>query len=278
MSDKKQDFSGLPTSAKHVELGSPSGYKRTRALAIGLCLGLLGTGGFVLRTVAPKFAVSKSHHDPAALCPQVKPITPTKHSAIWESFTEKTTTDEYKTRAIEWLCGAVRIPYVCYPSSAWNRILTARSGLSRTIKWTLWAWIPVGRRLDPSTVICCILSPECIPFPRIRIASLLIGLQPFHLILDQSQHLGFGLRVARVRRKPQAGLIYRSSRYGKLRIGPWNLSESVPTDVVPVNPETVSEWKYPPYSGYYDGMLSLNRGDMIPTIRFRREDMGAWQR
>lgn len=24
-------------------------------------------------------------------------------------------------------------------------------------------------------------------------------------------------------------------------------------DVVPVNPETVNEWKYPPYSGYYDG-------------------------
>jgi len=195
MSDKKQDFTGLPTSVKHVELGSPSRCKRTKALAIGLCLGLLGTGGFVLRTIAPKFAVSKPHHDPAALCPQVKPITPTKHSAIWESFVEKTTTDEYKTRAIEWLGGAVRVPYVCYPSFAWNRIPTTRSGPSRTITWTPWGWIPVGRCLDPSTIICCMLSPECMWSPRVRIAFLLISSQPLHFVLNQSQHLGFGLRV-----------------------------------------------------------------------------------
>jgi len=112
MSDKKQDFSDLPTSVEPVKLGSPSRSKRTKALAIGLCLGLLGTGGFALRSIAPKFAVSKPH--PTALCPQVKPITPTKHSAIWESFVERSTTDEYKTRAIEWLGGAVRVPYVCY--------------------------------------------------------------------------------------------------------------------------------------------------------------------
>jgi len=120
-SDKKQNFAGLPTSVEPVQLGSPSRSKRTKALAIGLCLGLLGTGGFVLRSIAPKFAGSEPHHDPAALCPQVKPITPTKHSAIWESFVEKTTTDEYKTRAVEWLGGAVRVPYACYPSLAWNK-------------------------------------------------------------------------------------------------------------------------------------------------------------
>jgi hypothetical protein len=33
-------------------------------------------------------------------------------------------------------------------------------------------------------------------------------------------------------------------------------------DVVPVNPDTVDEWEYPPYSGHYDGTLSLNFGDM----------------
>ena len=117
MSDKKQDFSDLPMS---VELGSPSRSKRTKALAIGLCLGLLGTGGFVLQSIAPGFAVSKPH--PTALCPQVNPIIPTKHSAIWKSFVERTTTDEYKAHAIEWLGGAVRVPCVCYPSFAWNRI------------------------------------------------------------------------------------------------------------------------------------------------------------
>lgn len=28
----------------------------------------------------------------------------------------------------------------------------------------------------------------------------------------------------------------------------------MPVDVVPVNPETISEWAYPPYSGHFDGM------------------------
>jgi len=120
MSDKKQNLAGLPTSTEPVKLGSPSRCNRTKALAIGLCLGLLGAGGFVPPAIATKLAVSKPHHDPAAPCPQVEPIIPTKHSAIWESFLENSTTDEYKTRAIEWLGGAVRVPYVCCLTLAWN--------------------------------------------------------------------------------------------------------------------------------------------------------------
>jgi len=26
-------------------------------------------------------------------------------------------------------------------------------------------------------------------------------------------------------------------------------------DVVPVDPDTIDEWTYPPYSGYYDGIM-----------------------
>ena len=120
MSDKKQDFAGLPTSVEPVKLGSPSRSKRIKALVVGLCLGLLGTGGFVLQSIAPGFAVSKPH--PTALCPQVNPIAPAKHPAIWESLVERSTTDEYKTRAIEWLGGAVRVPYACFLFLARNRI------------------------------------------------------------------------------------------------------------------------------------------------------------
>ena len=46
---------------------------------------------------------------------------------------------------------------------------------------------------------------------------------------------------------------------------------------MPVNPDTVDKWRYPPYSGHYDGMLCLERYDIIPMIYFRREDLGAWQ-
>jgi Gly-Xaa carboxypeptidase len=31
-------------------------------------------------------------------------------------------------------------------------------------------------------------------------------------------------------------------------------------DVVPVNPDTIDQWKYPPYSGHYDGELIWGRG------------------
>lgn len=31
-------------------------------------------------------------------------------------------------------------------------------------------------------------------------------------------------------------------------------------DVVPVNPDTVNEWTYPPYSGHFDGKLLWGRG------------------
>ena len=33
---------------------------------------------------------------------------------------------------------------------------------------------------------------------------------------------------------------------------------STSVDVVPVDPETVAQWKYPPYSGFYDGMSIIS--------------------
>jgi Gly-Xaa carboxypeptidase len=33
--------------------------------------------------------------------------------------------------------------------------------------------------------------------------------------------------------------------------------DASPLDVVPVNPDTVTEWKYPPYSGHYDGISAF---------------------
>jgi len=148
---KKQDFAGLPTSVEAVRLERPSRSKRTKALVIGLCLGVLGTGGFVLQTGAPAFAVSKP--SATALCPQPKPIAPIKHSAIWEGLVEKSTTAEYKTRAIEWLSGAVRIQYVLSVLDVESNSNT-RSELNRTTTWDLWVLIPVGRFLDRSTIIC----------------------------------------------------------------------------------------------------------------------------
>jgi Gly-Xaa carboxypeptidase len=96
-------------------------------------------------------------------------------------------------------------------------------------------------------------------------AQFLTGLQLFYLVVDQSQYMGFGLRVAWIRRKPQTGPVRRTPRY-RLRDSLIELGDSTPIDVVPVNPDTVDEWKYPPYSGHYDGTLPFECGDVIPTI------------
>ena len=114
MSEKNQDFAGLPANIELAVPHRPSKPKRTRVFIIGLCLGALGAGGFVLRTIAPTVGFPNPFAEvgTARLCPQAKAVTPIKHSGIWESLLEKSATDEYQARVIEWLGGAVRIPYV----------------------------------------------------------------------------------------------------------------------------------------------------------------------
>ncbi|KAG1788203.1 uncharacterized protein HD556DRAFT_1434081 [Suillus plorans] len=44
------------------------------------------------------------------LCPQVDELVPEKNGVVWESIQHVYSTEEFKTRAIDWLGGAVRIP------------------------------------------------------------------------------------------------------------------------------------------------------------------------
>ena len=114
MSEKIRDLSGLPTSVgKVVRQDRSPRCKRARTLVAGLCFAALGIGGFVLQTTTPKIAAPElSVNIGDGLCPQAKPVTPVKHSAIWEGLVENSTTEEYKAHAIEWLSGAVRVRYV----------------------------------------------------------------------------------------------------------------------------------------------------------------------
>ena len=134
MSEKNQDLAGPPASIEFAVPYRPSKSKRTRAFIIGLCLGALGTGGFVLRTIAPTFGFPNPFAEVATerLCPQAKVVTPRKYSEIWENLLEKSATDEYQTRVIEWLSGAVRIPYVYHSPMTSGWILTTHSSLHRT--------------------------------------------------------------------------------------------------------------------------------------------------
>lgn len=108
MPEKKLDRAGLPTSVGLVGPRPLFSYNRTRALVIGLCIGALGLGSFVLQTLVVQELPA---HVANGLCPQAKPVAPIKNSAIWDALAKRSTSDEYKERAIEWLSGAVRIPY-----------------------------------------------------------------------------------------------------------------------------------------------------------------------
>ncbi|KAF9646522.1 carboxypeptidase S, partial [Thelephora ganbajun] len=142
-------------------------------------------------------------------CPQAKPITPTEHSAIWESLLEKSTTDgEYRARAIEWLSGAVRVRTESYDHME-----------------------PVG------------VDPRWDAFG------------PFHDYLLQAFPLVHStLSLTKV------------NTWGLVYVWPGSDESLKPVlfaahqDVVPVNPDTVDEWEYPPYSGHYDGERIWGRG------------------
>ena len=57
----------------------------------------------------------------------------------------------------------------------------------------------------------------------------------------------------------------------------FDLSDPPLADVVLVNPETVNEWEYPPYSGHYDGMLPFKCCSIITMMYSRRKHLGSWQ-
>ena len=89
--------------------------------------------------------------------------------------------------------------------------------------------------------------------------------------------MGLSLRVVRIQRQPQTDLTYRPSRYEFQTVPRSFLDHLTPIDVVPVNEDTVDQWKYPPYSGYYDGMSFIKREETILKTHHRRENLGTWQ-
>ena len=50
-------------------------------------------------------------HGVAKLCPQSDALYPKSHAQLWDSLGRDFNEDAFTTRAVEWLGGAVRIPY-----------------------------------------------------------------------------------------------------------------------------------------------------------------------
>ncbi|KAK7060895.1 hypothetical protein VNI00_000628 [Paramarasmius palmivorus] len=55
-----------------------------------------------------------SKHEGAQLCSQYSELLPEKNHALWESLGEAIGTEEFKTRAIDWLAGAIQVPTESY--------------------------------------------------------------------------------------------------------------------------------------------------------------------
>ena len=51
-------------------------------------------------------------YDSAQTCPQADEVKPSTHAALWRELGEQIGTEEFKLKAVDWLGGAVRIPYV----------------------------------------------------------------------------------------------------------------------------------------------------------------------
>lgn len=89
-------------------------------------------------------------------CPQADVLTPQKNNKLWESLGATIGTAEFKERAIDWLGGAVRVPWVtfCY-NAAKTRMLMCLICVeqNRLIRWVPLAKMIGGRSSLPSMII-----------------------------------------------------------------------------------------------------------------------------
>lgn len=57
-------------------------------------------------------ATRSGHHGGVEVCPQADALYPERHRELWRSLGREFDEDPFTTRAVAWLGGAVRIPYV----------------------------------------------------------------------------------------------------------------------------------------------------------------------
>jgi hypothetical protein len=57
-------------------------------------------------------AIRLDHHGEATLCPQSSALHPKHHAEVWKTLGREFDEKAFTTKAVAWLGGAVRIPYV----------------------------------------------------------------------------------------------------------------------------------------------------------------------
>ena len=76
-------------------------------------LAVLGLGSYFFSILAENVAihaVTRWYHGDGDSCPQVDVLVPQANGALWNSLGAVYASDDFKTRAVDWLGGAVRVP------------------------------------------------------------------------------------------------------------------------------------------------------------------------
>jgi hypothetical protein len=134
-------------------------YQRSKWTALGLVALLASVFAVVfLHADIPydKFlsAILSSHNGVANLCPQSDALYPESHSLLWKSLGHDYDKDAFLTRAVAWLGGAVRIPYVitsAFCCATFSETPTLGEGRSHTMTWVLSVRTSGGRLSGRST-------------------------------------------------------------------------------------------------------------------------------
>ena len=94
----------------------PPRYQRSKWTAIGLValLASVFTVAFLHADILHDelSVILSSHNGVAKLCPQSDALYPESHAQLWRCLGHDYGEDAFLTRAVAWLGGAVRIPYV----------------------------------------------------------------------------------------------------------------------------------------------------------------------
>ena len=103
----------LLTTALVVQAPRPKRFKWTALKLVALLATVFAVAFLHANFLDGKFlSVVSSSHGMAKLCPQSDVLYPESHAQLWKNLGRDFDEDAFITRAVAWLGGAVRIPYV----------------------------------------------------------------------------------------------------------------------------------------------------------------------
>ena len=91
------------------------------------------------------------NRSPIQLCPQAEELLPLENRDVWNELGQTFKSPEFRQRAVDYLGGAVRVPYATLPLFHYllSKLTHATSGLNHTTKW-----VPLVPTQDGTCLAC----------------------------------------------------------------------------------------------------------------------------